>query len=157
MTAKDLSDLSGTTILQRCYNNANFNPTQGFCRFVQRDTNQALTVTSSFVNLSENIVKGFEFNGRYARELLGGRFILNANVTKYTEQSTRLFPEEFLTDSNGIITAPDWVGNFDVTFNIDPVTIRYGLDWTDGDRNRTYDYFAFDNLTGVSDPDLVQQ
>ncbi|WP_242121165.1 TonB-dependent receptor plug domain-containing protein [Sphingomonas lacusdianchii] len=152
-----VSDLSGVVILQRCYGNANFNPTEGFCRFVQRDTNQALTVTSSFVNLSENIVKGFEFNGRYAREVLGGRFILNANVTKYTEQSTRLFPEEFLTDSNGILTAPDWVGNFDATFSIDPVTIRYGLDWTGGDRNRTYSYFAFDNLTGEVDADLEQQ
>ncbi|WP_235525125.1 MULTISPECIES: TonB-dependent receptor plug domain-containing protein [unclassified Sphingomonas] len=152
-----VSDLSGATILQRCYGNANFDATGGFCRFVQRDANQALTVTSSFVNLSENIVKGFEFNGRYARELLGGKFILNANVTKYTEQSTRLFPEEFLTDSNGIVTSPDWVGNFDATFNVDAVTIRYGLDWTDGDRNRTYDYFAFDNLTGISDPELVQE
>ncbi|MDP1027432.1 TonB-dependent receptor [Sphingomonas sp. KR1UV-12] len=151
-----VSDLDGGTILSRCYSNANFDPTAGFCRFVQRDANQALTVTSSFVNLSENIVKGYEFNGRYARDLFGGRFILNANVTHYTEQSTRLFPEEFLTDANGIVTAPNWVGNFDATYTYDGVTFRYGLDWIDGDHHRTYDYFAFDNLTGVSDPDLVQ-
>ena len=151
-----VSDLDGATILQRCYSNANFDPTAGFCRFVQRDANQALTVTSSFVNLSENIVKGYEFNGRYARNLFGGRFIFNANVTKYTEQSTRLFPEEFLTDSNGIVTSPDWVGNFDATYTFGGVTVRYGLDWIDGDHKKTYDYFAFDNLTGVSDPELVQ-
>lgn len=151
-----VSDLDGSTILNRCYSNANFDATAGFCRFVQRDANQALTVTSSFVNLSENIVKGFEFNGRYARGLFNGRIILNASVTKYTEQSTRLFPEEFLTDSNGIVTSPDWVGNFDATYMIGGVTIRYGLDWIDGDHKKTYDYFAFDNLTGVSDPELVQ-
>ena len=26
----------------------------------------------------------------------------------------------------------------------------------DGDRDRTYEFFAYDELTGVSDPDLVQ-
>jgi iron complex outermembrane receptor protein len=151
-----VSDLDAGTILNRCYSAANFDPTAGFCRFVTRDSNQALSVVSSFVNLSENIVKGYEFNGRYAHDLLGGRFILNASVTKYTEQSTRLFPEEFLTDSNGIVTSPDWTGNFDATYTSGAVTVRYGLDWIDGDHSKTYKYFAYDNLTGISDPDLVQ-
>jgi iron complex outermembrane receptor protein len=152
-----VSDLSGATILSRCYSNPNFDPNAGFCRFVQRDANQALTVTSSFVNLSENIVKGYEFNGRYARDLFGGKFVFNANVTKYTEQSTRLFPEEFLTDANGIVTSPEWVGNFDANYTFGPMTVRYGLDWIGGDHNKTYNYFAFDNLTGITDPALVQQ
>lgn len=152
-----VQDLSAGTLLGRCYGNAsNFDPAAGFCRFVKRDANQALTVTSSFVNLSENIVKGYEFNGRYARDIFGGRFILNAAVTKYTEQSSRLFPEEFLNDSNGIITQPDWVGNFDATYTFGGVTARYGLDWVKGDHNKTYNNFAFDNLTGITDPDLVQ-
>ncbi len=142
-----VSDLSGATILSRCYSNPNFDANAGFCRFVQRDANQALTVTSSFVNLSENIVKGYEFNGRYARDLFGGKFVFNANVTKYTEQSTRLFPEEFLTDANGIVTSPEWVGNFDANYTVRPMTVRYGLDWIGGDHNKTYNYFAFDNLT----------
>ncbi|WP_324807837.1 TonB-dependent receptor [Sphingomonas sp. LY29] len=151
-----VSDLAGGTILSRCYSDPNFDPNAGFCRFVTRDANQALSVTSSFVNLSEDIVKGYEFNGRYAKDLFGGRFVLNANVTKYTEQSSRLFPEEFLTDANGIVTAPEWVGNFDGTFATKHVTFRYGVDWIGGDRKDTYEYFAFDNLTGESDPDLVQ-
>ena len=152
-----VSDLSAATILGRCYGNANFDPTAGFCRFVTRDANQALSVTSSFVNLSENIARGFEFNGRYAHDLLGGRFILNAAVTKFTNQSTRLFPDEFLTDMNGTVTAPDWSGSFDATYTNGPVTVRYGLDWVDGDHHRTYEYFAFDNLTGQVDSDLLQQ
>src|SRR3546814_8928103 len=64
-----VADLDAGTILNRCYGDANFNPNEGFCRFVERDENNALTVTSSFVNLSEDIRKGFEFNGRYARDL----------------------------------------------------------------------------------------
>jgi iron complex outermembrane receptor protein len=152
-----VSDLDAGTILGRCYGSANFDPTAGFCRFVTRDANQGLTVTSSFVNLSENIVKGFEFNGRYAHDAFGGRLILNAAVTKFTEQSTRLFPEEYLTDMNGTVTAPNWSGSFDATYTNGPVTVRYGLDWIDGDHHRTYDYFAYDNLTGKVDPDLLQQ
>lgn len=152
-----VSDLDASTILNRCYSAANFDPTAGFCRFVTRDANQGLSVVSSFVNLSENIVKGYEFNGRYAHDLFGGRFILNASVTKYTEQSTRLFPEEFLTDSNGIVTSPDWTGNFDATYTSGAFTVRYGLDWIDGDHSKTYKYFAYDNLTGAVDPDLLQE
>lgn len=151
-----VQDLSGSTILNRCYSDPNFDPNAGFCRFVERDANNALTVTSSFVNLSEDIVKGYEFNARYTNRLFGNRFLLNANVTHYTEQSSRLFPEEFLTDANGIVTVPDWVGNFDATYAMKNVTFHYGLDWIDGSRNRTYEYFAFDNQTGISDPDLVQ-
>lgn len=151
-----VADLDAGTILNRCYGDANFDPNAGFCRFVERDANNALTVTSSFVNLSEDIRKGFEFNGRYARDLFGGRFTLNANVTKYTEQSSRLFPEEFLTDMNGTVVNPDWVGSFDATYRFNNVTLRYGIDWIDGDRDRTYEFFAYDELTGVSDPELVQ-
>lgn len=151
-----VQDLGGGTILNRCFIDPNFDPNAGFCRFVQRDANQVVSVTSSFVNLSEDIVKGYEFNGRYGVPLLGGRFVLNANVTHYTEQSSRLFPEEFLSDANGIITQPNWVGNFDATYATSGFTLRYGLDWIDGDRSRTYNFFAFDNQTGLTDPELVQ-
>ena len=151
-----VSDLAGGTILNRCYSDTNFNPNEGFCRFVDRNENNQLEVTSSYVNLSEDIVKGWEFNGRFATEVGPGRFVFNANVTKYTEQSSRLFPEEFLEDANGIVTSPDWVGNFDATYAWDNIVLRYGVDWTDGDREKTYDYFAFDNATGEIDEDLVQ-
>jgi len=151
-----VANLSGATILDRCYSTENFDPNAGFCRFVTRDANDALTVTSSYVNLSQDIVKGYEFNARYASRLFGNRFVLNADVTHYTSQATRLFPEEYLTEANGIVTSPDWVGNFDATYEMKHVTFRYGVDWIDASRNRTYDYFAFDNLTGITDPDLVQ-
>ena len=151
-----VADLSGSVILGRCYGAENFDPNAGFCRFVERNANNQLTVTSSFVNLAEDNVKGYEFNGRYARDLFGGRLIFNAAITYYTEQSSRLFPEEFLTDTSGTVTSPNLTGSFDVTFRTDDFSFRYGLDWTDASRDRTYEMFAFDNLTGVADPDLIQ-
>lgn len=150
-----VSSLGGTTILNRCYQATDFSPTEGFCRFVSRDANQRLTVTSGFVNLSTDIVKGFEFTGRLGADVLGGRFTLNANVTKYTEQSDKLFPEEFLLDSNGTYVTPDWVGSFDATFRTGPVLLRYGVEWIDGSSG-TYDFFATSRQTGQVDTDLAQ-
>lgn len=151
-----VSQLGAANILNRCYADVAFNPTAGFCRLVERDGNNQLTVNNGYVNLSTDIVKGFEFNGRFATDLLfGNRLVLNANVTKYTEQSTRLFPEEFLTDANGTYVTPDWVGTFDVTYRIGEATLRYGVTWIDGSEG-TYDYFAYDEQTGTVDQALAQ-
>lgn len=127
-----VSSISGSSILSRCYSAVDFNPSEGFCKFVSRDSNKILTVTSGYVNLSQDIVKGFEFTGRFATELLGGRFTFNANMTKYTEQSDKTFPEEILLDSNGTLTVPDLVGNFDATYSTGPVSLRYGVSWFNG-------------------------
>jgi outer membrane receptor protein involved in Fe transport len=151
-----VAQLGAGTILNRCYGDPNFNPTAGFCRFVTRDANNALSVITSYVNLSEDIRKGYEFNARYANNIFGGRFVFNARVTHYIEQSSRLFPEEFLTDSNGTVDTPNWVGNFDASYTFNNITLRYGIDWIDGDHHRTYDLLGYDNLTGTIDPDAVQ-
>ena len=150
-----VSSLGGGTILSRCYSDTAFTPTTGFCRFVSRDTNNILTVTSGYVNLSVDIVKGFEFNGRFSTDVLGGRFTLNANVTKYNEQSDKVFAEEFLRDANGTLNNPDWVGSFDATFRKGPVTFRYGLTWSQGSSG-TYDYLATSRTTGLVNAALAQ-
>lgn len=142
-----VSSLSGTTILNRCYNETDFDPNGGFCRFVQRDANQALTVTSGYVNLSTDIVKGYEGSVRFATEIGGGRLVLNGNLTKYTEQSDRLFPEEILLDSNGTTNVPDWVGTFDATYRFDRTTLRYGFSWFDSSSG-TAEYNQTSRTTG---------
>lgn len=150
-----VAQLGAGTILNRCYGDTAFDPNAGFCRFVDRNANNQLTVNNGYVNLSTDIVKGYEFNGRLATDILDGRFVLNANVTKYTEQSSRLFPEEFLTDANGTYVTPDWVGSFDATYRNGPWTFRYGMNWIDGSSG-TYEYFAFDEQTGEVDEALAQ-
>ena len=143
-----VSALSGATILNRCYNDSDFDPAAGFCRFVSRDANNILTVTSGYVNLSEDVVKGYEFTGRFATDLFGGRFTFNANLTKYTEQSDKTFPEEILLDSNGTTNVPDWVGNFDATYRTGPVTFRYGVSWFDSSSG-TAEYNQTSRTTGI--------
>ena len=151
-----VASLGGGTILNRCFGETDFDPSGGFCRFVKRDSNNVLTVTSGFVNLSTDIVKGFEFTGRASTALFGGRFTLNANLTKYTEQSDRTFPEEFLLDASGITNNPDWVGSFDATYRKGGVLVRYGLEWFDSSSG-TFAFNATSRQTGLVDPVREQQ
>ena len=92
--------------------------------------------------------------------LVGLPFFFITRAIAHTEATPRRIGlpggTEFLTDMNGTVVNPDWVGTFDATYRFNNVTLRYGLDWIDGDRDRTYEFFAYDELTGVSDPELVQ-
>lgn len=150
-----VASLGGAAILSRCYGAEDFDPTQSFCAFVNRDANNRLEVTSGFVNLSTDVVKGYEFNGRVSFDLLGGRMLFNANAVKYTEQSDRIFPEEVLLDRNGIYDTPDFVGSFDATYRKDGVVLRYGFNFLDASSG-TYDFFATSRLTGEVDQAQAQ-
>ena len=150
-----VSNLGGGTILDRCFGAEDFDLTQSFYSFVNRDANNILEVTSGFVNLTDNVVRGYEFNARLGLDLLGGRLLLNANAVKYTEQSDRLFPEEVLLDRNGIYDTPDFVGSFDTTYRQDDVTLRYGFTFLDA-KSGTYDYFATSRLDGSVDAATAQ-
>jgi len=134
-------------IISRCYNGANFNLNEGFCRLLERDGNNRLTVNNNYINLATDIVRGIEYNVRYSRQFGEGRLTLNGAVTQYLEQSNRLFEDDPIEDQNGIITAPAFTGTFDATYRWDGWTLRYGLNWIDGDKTRTYEYFELDPAT----------
>lgn len=81
--ANGVQTLGAGTILGRCYSEVTFDPAGGFCKFAKRDANKLLDVTSGYVNLSTNDVKGWELAARFATDAVGtGRLIVNANVTK---------------------------------------------------------------------------
>lgn len=147
--------LGGTAIINRCYESQDFGSGERFCDFVSRNANNILTVTSGFVNLATDVVKGYEFNGRFGTDVLGGRFVVNANVTKYTEQSDRTFPEEILLDANGTLNVPDWVGVFDASFRTGPATFRYGLTWIGGSSG-TPEFQSTSRQTGLIDEDELE-
>ncbi|VVT02104.1 TonB-dependent receptor [Sphingomonas sp. EC-HK361] len=153
----EVSRAGAAGILSLCYAAANFNPNGGYCNFVDRDpTTNALTVFDNYVNLSTEKRKGFEVNLRYAHDVGAGNIRFNALVTKYTEQSLQRFPTDALIDANGTITTPDWSGTFEAFFNFGGASLRYGLDWINGDRDRTYRYLAKDTTTGEIDPSYEQ-
>jgi hypothetical protein len=63
--------------------------------------NNIAAVTSGFVNLTD-VVKASNLPDALEPICFGGRLALNANVTKYTEQSDQLFPEEILLDRTAL-------------------------------------------------------
>ncbi len=148
-----VSQLSAGAILSLCYGAAAFDPNAGYCRLVDREASGALTVTTSYLNLSTDIRRGLEFNLDYAVKVGPGRFTFNAAVSKYLEQSTQLFDGDPVIDQNGTITTPDWSGSFNAGYRVDRFSLHYGLDWIAGDKKRTYHVAAIDSGTGIYDPD----
>ena len=149
-----VAQVGGGAILGLCYGDPSFNPDQGFCRLVDRDENNVVTVNDNFVNIGTEIRKGWEFSLRYSTDIGPGQLTLSGLATMYTEQSSKLFPDDPLEDANGIVTQPDFVADASVRYRIDNVTVRYGVDYIDSGRDDTYEYFAL--VDGVVDPDLEQ-
>lgn len=150
-----VTSLSAGSILSRCYSDPEFDVAKGFCRFVTRGNTNQLSVTSGFVNIATDIAKGFEFTGKFATDLLGGRVMFNASVTKNTEQAEKTFPEEFLLNTSGTTNNPDWLGNFDVTYRTGPAAFRYAVAWSNSSSG-TAKYQATSDTTGVTDEDYLK-
>lgn len=142
-----VSRVGAPSILDRCYGASDFDPNQGFCRLVDRNANNALTVNNNYVNLATDIVRGIDYNIRYSRPIGPGTLTLNGAVTQFLEQSSKLFADDPLRDSNGVISSPAFTGTFDAAYRVDGWTIRYGLDWIDGDKTKTYEYLELDPAT----------
>ncbi|MDH5288151.1 MAG: TonB-dependent receptor, partial [Betaproteobacteria bacterium] len=139
-----------SNILSRCYNDPAFISGGGYCRLISRDvpgTGRALTVNDSYINLSQDIVKGYDFTLRYVHNLLGGQVIANARYTKFTEQANRLFPEDPLDVTKGIIGSPDEAGVLDLTYRYQAWRFRYGLEWVGA--MDSYAYYGEDPETST--------
>ncbi|MCD9086556.1 TonB-dependent receptor [Stenotrophomonas sp. SY1] len=138
--------LSGAQVLDLCYDQsqAEFAAGTGYCGLVKRDANNALTVTSGYVNVASDKVRGWDFNLRYTRNLGPGELRANAAVTHYLEQSGRTFPNDPYKDSNGAINVPDYTGQLDLTYEIQNWEVRYGLDWIGSINGYEY-YEKYDN------------
>jgi iron complex outermembrane recepter protein len=147
----EVSRLGASSLLNLCYAAANYNANAGYCRYVSRDANGVLTVQDNYINISTDKRKGWEFNLRYQHGLFGGGLTLDAMVTKYTEQSSRLFADEALIDANGTIMSPDWTGSFNATYRINNVTLHWGMDWIKGSSNDRVAKYIATGSDGVVD------
>ena len=143
----EVSRAGAGNILQLCYDNPDFRAGGGFCRLVDPRTpgSNALTVHDSYVNLATDIVRGLDFTLRYAREIGPGQFRATAQLTRFLEQSNKLFSDDPLVDYNGMINTPKWSGTLDMTYKVKNWTARYGLDWIG--RMQSYDYYGLDRAT----------
>jgi iron complex outermembrane recepter protein len=119
-------------ILRLCYDDPEFRAGGGYCNLITRGTTSgpaALRVNDSYINLSNDIVKGYDFTVRYVRNIGEGQFRFNGILTKYDEQADRLFPDDPLTLRTGNLGYPKLTGAANFTYSWKGWRARYGVDY----------------------------
>ena len=132
-----VAQFGGGNIISSCYNDPQFksgNNGGELCALVTREAATATnpfraTVVNSYINISENTVRGLDMNARYVLPIGSDSLRLNAGVTKYFEQSGRTFATNPVVERNGDIYNPKWTGVFDATYRTGPVSLFYSLNW----------------------------
>lgn len=130
----EVTRLGAGTLLALCYDDPDFRAGGSYCRYVrERDpaNGNSLTVDDQYTNIATQIVEGFDYNLRWVRDFGEGTFRFNAEVTQYTEQSSKLFDDDPLDDVNGTINNPEMVGSFDFTYNIKDWRVGWRTTWID--------------------------
>ncbi|AXK73314.1 TonB-dependent receptor [Lysobacter sp. TY2-98] len=128
-----VSRAGATNILQLCYDDPQFRSGGGFCRLVdpRNPTSQALTVHDSYVNLSQDKVRGWDFTLRYSHDIGPGTLRATTQLTHFLQQANKLFADDPLDDVNGTLNNPAYAGTMDVTYKVKNWQGRYGLEWID--------------------------
>jgi iron complex outermembrane recepter protein len=142
--------VGATNILSLCYNDPNFANRTGYCRLITRapaGTNRALSVDNSYINVSTDRVRGLDFTLRVSKDIGPGNLLVNAVVTKYLEQSNKLFADDPFIDSNGRLTVPKLTGSLDAKYKWKEWTLRYGMDYVG--KMSDYDFFGEDPATST--------
>lgn len=138
-------------ILSMCYNGVDFASDSGFCRLVSRNpVDNQLTVLDGYINLSTDKVRGLDFTTRFVRDIGPGQFRANLQVTKFLEQSSKIFADDPLVDYNGNLQRPEMTANLDLSYKVGNWRARYGLEWIDG--MDSYDYYQSNYPTLDFDP-----
>jgi outer membrane receptor protein involved in Fe transport len=126
-----VAQIGAVNILERCYDDPQFRAGGGFCRLVdpRAPGSNALTVFDSYINIATQIAEGYDYNLRYIREFSFGKFQVNALVTQYLSQASKLFDEDPLDEFNATLNNPEYTAVVDAMWTQGPWRFRYGLEW----------------------------
>jgi iron complex outermembrane receptor protein len=123
-----------------------------FCTLFTRDTNPASptfgmisTVNNSFVNISSEVDDGLDLTTRFVHEFSFGTFRMDTEVNWFFTRETKVFPASALTDFNGEVYFPDWVGTVDLRFDTGDWTFYWDIDMA-GRESNDEDFFGSDFL-----------
>lgn len=136
-------------ILTQCYNGtpADFAANNGLCRLITRNANNSLTVQNGYFNLSTDKVRGLDFTARYVRDIGPGEFRATALVSKFLEQSSKVFEADPLVDYNGLVNNPEMTASLDMSYKVRSWRFRYGAEWVDS--MSSYEYYGEDPATSL--------
>ncbi|MEO6278898.1 TonB-dependent receptor domain-containing protein [Roseateles sp.] len=135
-------------ILTLCYDDPQFRAGGNFCRLVTRNPgNGALTINNSYINLSTDVVRGYDYNLRYTSEVGTGKLRVNMSATQYKSQASKLFPDDPLNEINNTIGSPKWSGALDVNYAVKGWNVYYGMEWVG--KTSSYEYIGEDPATST--------
>jgi iron complex outermembrane recepter protein len=137
-------------VLDSCYNDLEFHAGGGVCGLVTRDpgSNQ-LTVTDGYVNLSTDIVRGFEYQVRYEKDIGTGTLRMNLQATQLKKQANKLFAGDPLDEKQFTIGYPKWTallttnytrGLWQYTWGVDVVGKQDSMEYVGVTADDIYDF-----------------
>jgi iron complex outermembrane receptor protein len=127
-----VSQLTSAAILQQCYDDPDFRAESICALIVRNSANQAVTVTTGFVNIATARVTGWDFNARYSVRRGETNFDIGGQVTRFGQRYTQLLPTDPIENNIGTLNNPRWSGVFDGGIGIDKVSFRYSVEWVGG-------------------------
>lgn len=147
----EISRLTPYQILFNCYDAEDF-PNSEFCTFFERgqdgDINNVREVRRQFINIDEQINRGFDFTLRIGHDLGSwGRLSLLGQATLQTKDTVDQLGE--LENFNGEVGDPKFTGNLITTWEKGGTTLLYGLTVI-GSANSEEDYI--ENFGSVCNP-----
>lgn len=136
-----ISRLSAAQVLSQCYND----PQRTLCDtpFITRTPYTGpgtgnLTVVTSYINISDARVKGYDFNARFAKDIGPGRLSLGAALTKFKQRYSRTLPTQNILNVIGLINNPKWTGTFDANYLVRGLNFHWGMEWVDATDSQDY-------------------
>jgi outer membrane receptor protein involved in Fe transport len=147
-----VSRVGGLTILNLCYGDPDFRAGGGYCNLVsERDPldNFSLDVEDSYINIATQASAGYDYNLRWENDIGPGTLRVNALITSFDSQASKLFPDDPLDELNGTLNVPDMVASWDFTYDWGAWRFFYGFDWTDSMQSNTF--FGLDPATTTFD------
>lgn len=136
-------------ILSRCYDNPSFRAGGGFCRLIspRKAGSNSLDISSAYINLASDIVNGTDITARYTNDVGIGRLRVNLSLTEFKQQAGKLFSDDPLVDSNGLIANPNWSGALDINYTVKAWNYYYGVEWVG--KTSSYEYYGEDPATST--------
>lgn len=135
---RDEVNLLGTNILDRCYESDEFRAGNFYCTLIdpREDVQGTLTgYLNPYLNIASQKAEGIDFSARYSGRIGPGMLTANARVTKMLRQYFQQLAESEGFDYNGelgnqgTVGGPEWTGSFDVRYDVEEVTFRWGVDY----------------------------
>jgi outer membrane receptor protein involved in Fe transport len=128
-----VSQLGAGTIVNGCYSGTR----PEYCQFVSRapftgSGTGGLTVTSSYINVATDRLKGIDFVATYNRRFGDVRLDLGGQLTHTLSRANQTDPDSEAFDFRGQIGYPKWVGTGHAALSRGPLNFRWGLEFIQG-------------------------